>query len=276
MVLIGRYFSFRVPRIVYNYYRYIIEQGAAIMDFRTLFSKTEDLTLLLVEDYEPLRTDMAEVLEDLFKTVVVASNGVEGLGLYDEYMVKNQKAFDIVISDIVMPVMNGVDLCEILRQRNKDQQIIILSAHTDSEYLLRLINLGIAQFINKPIEQDVLFDTLYDVSGKITKEELVLPASPIIDLGENVCWNRERDMLLRDRLPAALTRHEILLMQLFVEKVEQVCTSDDIMHYFYLQGVDLNEKSIRNMVFKLRKKLPNKAINSIYGLGYKLTPANEV
>jgi len=55
--------------------------------------------------------------------------------------------------------------------------------------------------------------------------------------------------------------------------VEQVCTSDDIMHYFYLQGVDLNEKSIRNMVFKLRKKLPNKAINSIYGLGYKLTPA---
>ena len=244
------------------------------MDFRTLFSKTEDLTLLLVEDYEPLRKDMAEVLEDLFKTVAVASNGVEGLGLYDEYVVENQKAFDIVISDIVMPVMNGVDLCEILRQRNKDQQIIILSAYTDSKYLLRLINLGIAQFINKPIEQERLLDTLYEVCGNITKEELVLPESPIIDLGENVCWNRERDMLLRDSLPAALTRHEILLMQLFVEKVEQVCTGDDIMHYFYLQGVDLNEKSIRNMVFKLRKKLPNKAINSIYGLGYKLTPAH--
>ncbi len=243
-------------------------------DFKTLFSKTKDLSLLLVEDYEPLRNDMAEVLEDLFKTVIVASNGVEGLGLYDEYYKKNEAAFDIVISDIVMPVMNGVDLCEILKKRNEDQQIVILSAHTDTEYLLRLINLGIAQFINKPIQQDRLFDTLFYVSGKITKEEVVLPESPIVNLGENVCWNKARNMLTRDRYPTALTRHEILLMQLFVKKVEQVCTSDDIMHYFYLEGVDLDEKNIRNMVFKLRKKLPNSAINSIYGLGYKLIPVH--
>ena len=243
-------------------------------DFKTLFSKTKDLSLLLVEDYEPLRKDMAEVLEDLFKTVVVASNGVEGLGLYDEYHKENDANFDIVISDIVMPVMNGVDLCEILKKRNEDQQIVILSAHTDSEYLLRLINLGIAQFINKPIQQDLLFDTLFSVSGKIRKEEVVLPESPIVDLGENVFWNKARNILIRDRLPAALTRHEILLMQLFVKKVEQVCTSDDILHYFYLEGVDLDEKNIRNMVFKLRKKLPNSAINSIYGLGYKLIPVH--
>ena len=243
-------------------------------DFKTLFSKTKDLSLLLVEDYEPLRNDMAEVLEDLFKTVVVASNGVEGLGLYDEYHTKNNTTFDIVISDIVMPVMNGVDLCEILKKRNEDQQIVILSAHTDTEYLLRLINLGIAQFINKPIQQDRLFDTLFYVSGKIIKEEVVLPESPIVDMGDNVCWNKARNMLTRDRYPTALTRNEILLMQLFVKKVEQVCTSDDIMHYFYLEGVDLDEKNIRNMVFKLRKKLPNSAINSIYGLGYKLIPVH--
>ena len=243
-------------------------------DFKTLFSKTKDLTLLLVEDYEPLRDDMAEILEDLFKTVVVASNGVEALGLYDEYQTKNHVPFDIVVSDIVMPVMNGVDLCEILKKRNEDQQIIILSAHTDSEYLLRLINLGIAQFINKPIQQERLFDTLFYVSEKIIKEETVLSGtvSPVVDLGENVFWNKERHLLIRDRLPTVLTRHEILLMQLFVEKAEQVCTSDDIMHCFYLEGIDLNERSIRNMVFKLRKKLPDAAISSIYGLGYKLTP----
>lgn len=243
-------------------------------DFKTLFAKTKDFSLLLVEDYEPLRKDMAEVLGDLFKTVVVASNGVEGLGLYDEYYKKNDATFDIVISDIVMPVMNGVDLCEILKKRNEDQQIIILSAHSDREYLLRLINIGIAQYINKPIQQDRLFDTLIHVSGKVRKEEAVLPETPIVDLGENVLWNKERNVLMRDRLPAALTRHEILLMQLFVKKMEQVCTSDNIMHYFYLEGVDLDEKNIRNMVFKLRKKLPNPAISSIYGLGYKLTPAS--
>jgi len=243
------------------------------MDYKTLFSHTKDLSLLLVEDYEPLRNDMAEVLEDLFKTVAVASNGVEALGLYDAYQTENHALFDIVISDIVMPAMNGVDLCEILKKRNEDQQIIILSAYTDTDYLLRLINLGIAQFINKPIQQEQLFDTLFYVSEKVSREEVIITETSLMDLGENVFWYKDRHVLTRDRLPTVLTRHEILLMQLLVEKVEQVCSSDDIMHYFYLQGVDLNEKSIRNMVFKLRKKLPNKAINSIYGLGYQLTPA---
>ena len=243
-----------------------------MVDYKTLFARTKDLSLLLVEDYEPLRNDMAEVLEDLFKTVVVASNGVEGLGLYDEYTVEHQKPFDIVISDIEMPMMNGVDLCENLRQRDEEQQIIILSAHTDSEYLLRLINLGIAQFINKPIQHERLLDTLFYVSGKVRKEEEVVSKNNIVDLEENTFWDKEKDILMQNSYPVSLTKHEILLMQLLVEKTEQVCTGDDIMHHFYLQGIDLNEKSIRNLVFKLRKKLPPKAIVSIYGMGYKLIP----
>jgi DNA-binding response OmpR family regulator len=242
-----------------------------MMDYQTLFSHTKDLTLLLVEDYEPLRKDMAEMLEDLFKEVVVASNGAEGLGLYNEYQVEHDRTFDIVISDIVMPVMNGVDLCEILRKQNEEQQIIILSAHTDSEYLLRLINLGIAQFINKPVQHERLLDTLMYVCNKINKEEDILPESTIFDMGEDILWYKDKDILMRDRLPVALTRHEILLMQLFVEKEGQICTNDDIIHYFYRQGVDLDEKNIRNLVFKLRKKLPSSAVSSIYGMGYKLT-----
>jgi len=243
-----------------------------MIDYKTLFERTKELSLLLVEDYEPLRNDMAEVLEDLFKTVVVASNGVEALGVYDEYKADHDRAFDVVISDIEMPLMNGVDLCEILRQRDESQQIIILSAHTESEYLLRLINLGIAQFINKPIQHESLLNTLFDVCGKINRKEKRLPQRSIIDLGENVSWDKERDILMQNGYPVALTRHEILLMQLFVTKTEQVCSSNDMMHHFYLQGIDLSEKSIRNLVFKLRKKLPNSSIESIYGMGYKLIP----
>ena len=243
-----------------------------MVDDKRLYARTKDLSLLLVEDYEPLRNDMAEVLEDLFNTVVVASNGVEALGVYDEYRKEHQKPFDIVISDIGMPLMNGVDLCENLRKRDESQQIIILSAHTDSEYLLRLINLGIAQFIKKPIQHERLLDTLFFVSGKIRKEEKAIPENSTIDLGENTFWDKERDILIQNRYPVSLTKHEILLMQLLVRKREQVCTGNEIMQQFYLQGIDLSEKNIRNLVFKLRKKLPPAAIESIYGMGYKLIP----
>ena len=241
------------------------------MDYKKLFSQTSKLTLLLVEDYEPLRKDMAEMLEDLFKEVVVASNGAEALGLYNEYKAEKDKYFDIVISDIVMPVMNGVDFCELIRQQNKEQQIIILSAHTDTDYLLRLINLGIAQFINKPVQHERLLDTLTYVCSKINTEEEETTQSTIFDMGEETIWDKNKCVLLRDRLPVTLTRHEILLMQLLVEKEGQVCTNDDIIHHFYMQGVDLEMKNIRNLVFKLRKKLPSSAVSSIYAMGYKLT-----
>lgn len=242
------------------------------MNYKTLYEKTKDLSLLLVEDYEPLRNDMTEVLEDLFKTVVVASNGVEALKLYRDYVQEQGKHIDIVISDIVMPYMNGVDLCELLRKENETQPIIVLSAYTDSEYLLRLINLGIAQFINKPIEPNELLETLYSVSEKLQTEEVLVPLSNLVDFGDDIQWNKKKKMLLREKYPVSLTLHEGIMMQLFVEKSEEVCTSDEIMHYFYLKGIDLDEKNIRNLVFKVRKKLPKKAIESIYGLGYKLIP----
>jgi len=242
-----------------------------MIDYKKLVVHTGNLSLLLVEDYEPLRNDLAEVMEDLFERVVVASNGVEGLKCYREHASAQGEPFDIVISDIVMPYMNGVDLCEILRAENEAQEIIILSAHTDSEYLLRLINLGIAQFINKPIEEKKLFDTLAKVCEKIKKEIVVVEESPIIYLGENVLWHKKNRILQRDKYPVSLTRHEIVLMQLFVEKVEQICTNDEVQQYFYLEGIDLSENNIRNLIFKLRKKLPSTAVSSIYGLGYKLT-----
>ncbi len=243
-----------------------------MIDYGTLFLQTKNLSLLLVEDYEPLRNDMAEVLEDFFKTVRVASDGTEALKIYQEYQKTHPLGFDLVISDIQMPLMNGVELGKALRDINADQQIVILSAHTDSDYLLKLINLGIAQFITKPIKHEELLDTLYYVSKKITAAEPKNPDVLIVNLGENYLWDKEKLLLKQDDITIELTRHELLLMQLLVRNEEQVCTNDDIMQDFYANGVDINEKNIRNLVFKLRKKLPEKVIGSVYGMGYKFTP----
>jgi len=246
--------------------------GVIVVEHGTLFLQTRNLSLLLVEDYEPLRSNMAELLEDFFDTVVVAADGVEALALYKAYQTEKVDGFDLVISDIQMPKMNGVELSEHLRELNSEQEIIILSAHTDSAYLLRLINLGVAQFITKPINHEELLDTLFHVSRNITKTESELLLSPIVDLGEEYQWDTEKLLLKHSEQIVDLTRHELLLMQLFLKKREQICTNEDIMEDFYTNGVDLNANSIRNLVFKLRKKLPQKLISSIYGMGYKFTP----
>ncbi len=247
-----------------------------MVGYKTLFSQTQDLSLLLVEDYEPLLNDMAEVLEDFFDIVTVASDGREALNLYQAYYAMYNKNYDLVLTDIQMPVMNGIELCEALRDIREEQEIIVLSANTDTAYLLKLINLGIAQFMTKPLNHEEMMDILYDVSKKINSTKLNFKNTDMLYLGENYIWDKKNIVLKQGRDKIQLTKHELLLMQLLVHKGEQICTSEDIMQYLYNYNIEISEKNIRNLVFKLRKKLPENVIRSIYGMGYKFTPLDEI
>ena len=232
---------------------------------------TKELTVLLVDDYEPLRSDMAEVLEDLFERVVTAEDGNEALKLYREHHNEENSYFDLVITDIQMPGMDGVKLCESLRDIRADQPIIVMSAHTESANLLRLINIGIAQFLTKPINNDELMNTLYNVSKDINTAEDDVNTLLVVDMGENCIWDKEKHFLKQDNNIVDLTKNEQLLLDYLIRKSNQVCTNEDITEEFYAHNVDIYEKSIRNLVFRLRKKLPDNTISSIYGMGYKFS-----
>ncbi|PTB87958.1 hypothetical protein C9925_00890 [cyanobacterium G8-9] len=242
-----------------------------MIDYRTLYEQTKTLSVLLVEDFEPLRREMIEVLEDLFQHVISASDGKEALELYEDVIKENNMAIDLVISDIQMPNMDGVILTQEIRELNADQPIIILSAHTDSEYLLKLINMGISKFLTKPIQQDELFDILYKESYK--RHQLKEDESEIvmIKMGDDYIWDTVTHVLKHKDIPVDLTKHELLLLQFFFSKAEHVCNSQNIIDYFYGENIEISEKNIRNLVFKLRKKIPEQCIMNIYGLGYKFT-----
>lgn len=242
-----------------------------MIDYNTIFSRTKDLSVLLVEDYEPLRNDMAEVLDDLFKNVVVASDGEQALKLYQKHLAEYNANFDLLITDIQMPMMNGVELSRRVREIEPSQEIIVFSAHTDTEFLIELINLGISQFLTKPIKQDALIDTIDNVSRKIITNKCKTSDSTILQLGEGFAWDSTKCILLSDGLSVELTKYELILFQLFIERSEQICSHEEILYYFDDYQIEMSEKSIRNLVSKLRKKLPSSFISNIYGLGYKFT-----
>ena len=241
-----------------------------MIDYQILFNEMKTLSVLLVEDFEPLRLEMGEVLESMCKTVSTSEQGQKALSLYEQALQKGNP-FDLVISDIQMPVMNGIQLSKKIREQNKDQVIIILSAHTDSEYLLDLINIGISKFLEKPINHDALCDILYEESKKINrKKSKMIVDLPTISLGQGYIWNAETMVLTHNDLLIDLTKHELLLLEYFLHKKDHICSNMDIMEDFYNQDIEISEKNIRNLVFKLRKKIPNECIVSVYGLGYKL------
>lgn len=242
-----------------------------MIDTKKLYAKTKKYNLLLVEDYKPLRDEMAELLGDFFKSVVIASNGQEALSIYIERREKQEDAFGLIISDIQMPVMNGVAFSKAVREMNEDQKIMILSAYTDKEYLLELINIGISQFITKPIEYNELLQALAYIY-KEERENDPAQKSTVMRLDDVHKWDKESLSLTDDKGEIALSRHELLLLQLMADKCNVLCTNQDISQYFTDNNIEIHEENIRNLVFKLRKKLPKELIQSVYGMGYRFAP----
>lgn len=123
------------------------------------------LRVLLVEDDNDVRLETADFLSDFFYKVDTAINGNEGLLKYK----KND--YDIVISDIKMPGMDGVEMVKEIRSLSKEQKIIIFSAHDNSEYLLELINADVDKFIMKPFDNQKLLFVLMQVCKVIVNEK---------------------------------------------------------------------------------------------------------
>jgi len=236
--------------------------------------KPQDYSILIVEDYQPLRDDLVSILSNFFKTIIYASDGEEGINLYNNYKEKNGIYVDIILSDIEMPQMNGITMCHTICDINPEQLIIMLSAHTDSEYLISCINIGITKFIPKPINEEKLFGTLQQTIKILQEQREKLSDSRIIEFDLHSSWNADTKILTKDGKAIPLTLHNTVLLELFLKNCDLICTNTMIAQAFYKHNIEMDEKNIRNQVLKLRKKLPNRIIESVYGKGYKFSINN--
>ncbi len=132
-----------------------------------LKSIAENFSILYVEDEEKLRKENKKFFKNIFFKVDIAQNGKEGMELY------NKNIYDIVISDIVMPEMNGIEMSQKIKEINPEQDIIIVSAYSDANYLIETIKIGVDDYIMKPVNYKQILDVLYKVSTRIkTRKEL--------------------------------------------------------------------------------------------------------
>lgn len=132
-----------------------------------LIQYASGLKILYVEDEVQIRENTHLFLETMFSDVTSAENGKEGLAQY------TLSSFDIVITDILMPELNGVAMIKKMKEIRSKQVFIVTSACEESNYLLELINLGVSQFLLKPIHTEQMLQVLYDVVKAIYNERKV-------------------------------------------------------------------------------------------------------
>ncbi len=129
------------------------------MDFNIddLVKHTQQLTLLYVEDNQESRESTYILLDQLFNKVIVAQDGEDGLEKF-----KNNEV-DFIITDLNMPVMNGITMVDNIKQINPNIPVIVLSAHDEQVYIDKSYNVGANFYLNKPIEMTKLFETIYEI-----------------------------------------------------------------------------------------------------------------
>lgn len=125
----------------------------------------QEITLLYVEDNAGLRANIEQFLGKIFANVVVASDGLEGYTLFREH--KPQ----LVITDINMPNLTGLEMAQKIKAEEPDTKIIYITAFDDKEHLLQAIHIGVYRYLSKPAKVNVLIDTLYDAVKAIHYEE---------------------------------------------------------------------------------------------------------
>ena len=121
---------------------------------------SQNLTLLYVEDNKDAREMTSMILEDFFNKIIVAVDGEDG---YNKFL--NNK-IDLVISDINMPKMNGLELCKKIRETDMKIPIIVLSAHSEDNFISESLKYGVSNYLLKPIDIDQLSTIIFQITQK--------------------------------------------------------------------------------------------------------------
>ncbi|KAB3533227.1 Na-translocating system protein MpsC family protein [Alkaliphilus serpentinus] len=125
-----------------------------------------NLQLLYVEDEEFTRGELSKFLKRRVGKLYCCENGQEGLAIYKE---RNP---DLIITDLKMPLMDGLEMVKMIRNIGGNTPVIIISALSDSETILQAVDLGIVKYVVKPVDTNTLIDAMKELAANILKEKM--------------------------------------------------------------------------------------------------------
>ena len=216
--------------------------------------------ILVVEDNKNLMRLMKTRLEQAGYRVLQAENGQEALEVLEDQHV------DLVISDIMMPLIDGFELIESLREANFKMPILIVTAKEDFEDKEKGFRLGTDDYMVKPIDMNemILRVTALLRRAKITNEHKIVIGKIVLDYGNLSITGPDLDM--------ELPKKEFLLLFKLLSYPKQIFTRQQLMSEIWGLDTDIDERTVDSHIKKLRKKFEDRSefkIITVRGLGYK-------
>lgn len=217
----------------------------------------KNLTVLLVENNSDSKKIIYDILIDNFEKVITAQNGDEGLKKFKKYNP------NMVITDVFMPISDGLDMTRYIKEISKDTPVIVLSAHSEKETLLKAIDVGVDKYLIKPIMADDLLKTIENVAKS------KIETANIIQVANGYSFNKIKRVLIRDGVEISLTKKELAFVSLLIKRFGTLVLHDEIKSVVWV-GESVTEAAIRTFVKRVRDKVGSSFIKNVPGLGYKI------
>lgn len=204
-----------------------------MINAKKVYEYSHSLDVLYVEDDLNLREETAAMLESFFKRLDTAVDGKDGLDRYHEHL------YDIIITDINMPRMNGIDMIKQIREIHPEQKIIAISAHNEGDILVNLIKAGISNFILKPIIQSDILNALYPVCRDAHAQKVNIELFEA--LNEERAKLEKQIKLLETQVHATETKHH-QVEQLLQEK--STAEENAVINEYFSKDEDEGEENV--------------------------------
>jgi len=219
---------------------------------------TENIKVLYVEDDDIARENGVEYLENYFDNIYEAPNAITALKLYEE------NSPDIIITDIQMPKLNGLEFVKRIRKKDKKTQIIIITAFSDAEYLLKAIELKLVKYLIKPVKEKDFDEALTLCIESINEKYL-----NIVELSSNSYFDIFNKTLVTNKEVIKLRTKEIELLILLIKNKNRYVTYTEIENFVWQDSV-MTKDALKTVIKNLKVKLPKNIITNLTGTGYKI------
>ena len=216
----------------------------------------KNLKILYIDDEDYIRNNAVEYLSFYCNNVYEAKDGLDGIEAYKKHQP------NIIITDIKMPRLNGLEMVKQIRQNDTTTKIIVATAFLETSYLLQAVELGLIKYLIKPITADKLLPVLKTCMLDVIEDK------SIFNLNDGFVFDILNKVLFLNKEQIFLTKKELLFLEVLVKNHKRAVKYDELNNYVW-EG-QMSEDAMRTIVKELRKKISKQAIKNISGIGYQI------
>ena len=210
----------------------------------------------MVEDDESTSLAIAQSLEFYCKKIVCAKDGLEG---FEKYF---KDEFDIVVTDINLPNLNGLEMLDEIKKRSPHVKSIIMTSYDSSENMLTSIQLGAYNYLRKPFKIEELQTTIIMATKNLFENKIKFKDIYEYDLSDKILFKNGKAVIM--------PKTQSKLLFLLISNIEKV-VSYNVIEDFVYNDKPMSNEALRMVIKKIRQKTDQNLIKNISGIGYKIS-----